>query len=49
MLAQAGSVSATEAYLTVRILWLVFFFFFAFSERKTDPNSFKLVNSNHMS
>lgn len=48
MLAQAGSVSATEAYLTVRILWLVFFFF-AFSERKTDPNSFKLVNSNHMS
>lgn len=28
MLAQAGSVSATEAYLTVRILWLVFFFFF---------------------
>lgn len=22
---------------------------FAFSERKTDPNSFKLVNSSHMS
>lgn len=47
MLAQVGSVSATEAYLTVRIL--CFFFFFAFSERETDPNSFKLVNSNHMS
>lgn len=46
MLAQVGSVSATEAYLTVRILMG---FFFAFSERETDPNSFKLVNSNHMS
>lgn len=47
MLAQAEPVSATEAYLTVCILWV--FLFFAFSERKTDPNSFKLVNSNHMS
>lgn len=33
----------------ISLLNLVGFFFYPFSERKTDPNSFKLVNSSHMS